>query len=98
VFWSVRKGWFPGAMAFQGEDVGECVHHLQLAPQSPQRDCLLPGAILAHVLDASALLSPLCTYGGAALLLSRAVASHHWGHAGSTAEIELWRQRKARRK
>lgn len=41
VYWSVPKGWFPGAVAFAREDVAELARVLQLAPQSAKRDQLL---------------------------------------------------------
>jgi predicted DNA-binding transcriptional regulator YafY len=41
VYWCVPKTWFPGAVAFRGEDLTELVRLLQLAPQSPKRDRLL---------------------------------------------------------
>lgn len=41
MFWSMAKGWYPGAVAFRGQDVAKLVRLLQLAPQSPQRDRLL---------------------------------------------------------
>ncbi|HYQ44229.1 MAG TPA: WYL domain-containing protein, partial [Polyangiaceae bacterium] len=41
VYWSVPKGWFPGAMAFARDDVTELTRLLQLAPQSVKRDQLL---------------------------------------------------------
>src|SRR5690606_4178308 len=41
VYWSVPKHWFPGGVAFSGEDVSDLVRVLQLAPQSKKRDRLL---------------------------------------------------------
>lgn len=41
VYWSVPKTWFPGAVAFRGEELNELVRVLQLAPQSNGRDRLL---------------------------------------------------------
>lgn len=41
VYWSVPKQWFPGGVAFSGEEVGDLVRVLQRAPQSGQRDRLL---------------------------------------------------------
>lgn len=41
VYWSVPKTWFPGGVAFRGDDLSELVRVLQLAPQSPKRDRLL---------------------------------------------------------
>lgn len=41
VYWSVPKSWFPGAVAFRGEDVVDLARLLQLAPKSAKRDRLL---------------------------------------------------------
>lgn len=41
VYWSVPKTWFPGGVAFRGDELSELVRVLQLAPQSPGRDRLL---------------------------------------------------------
>ena len=41
VFWSVPMHWFPGGVAFSGEDVSDLVRVLQLAPRSKKRDRLL---------------------------------------------------------
>lgn len=41
VFWSVPKTWFPGAVAFRGDDLADLARSLQLAPQSAKRDRLL---------------------------------------------------------
>lgn len=41
VYWSVPKNWFPGAVAFRGEQLRELVRLLQLAPTSERREQLL---------------------------------------------------------
>ncbi len=41
VYWSVPKTWFPGSVAFQGQDVVELVRLIQRTPRSEKRDRLL---------------------------------------------------------
>ncbi len=52
VYWSVPKGWLPGARALDAEQVSECVRLLARLPRSKKRDALLehlahPNAILS---------------------------------------------------
>lgn len=41
VYWSVPKGWFPGAVAFPAQELGDLVSVLRRAPRSQKRDRLL---------------------------------------------------------
>src|SRR5690606_29298515 len=41
VYWSVPKNWFPGAVAFAGEQVQALLRLLRHAPESPNRAMLL---------------------------------------------------------
>jgi predicted DNA-binding transcriptional regulator YafY len=41
VFWSVPKGWLPGARALSAEQVADCVRLLARLPKSAPRDALL---------------------------------------------------------
>jgi predicted DNA-binding transcriptional regulator YafY len=41
VYWSVPQNWFPGAVAFRGQELGELVRLLHRMPRSEKRDILL---------------------------------------------------------
>lgn len=41
VYWSVPSAWFPGAVAFQGDEIADLIRLLQRSPKSKRRDRLV---------------------------------------------------------